>query len=284
MNLAWTVERDSGVSLVRCRVHNESAVPRRVRIESQLDGPVLPPRRAGIPETGWDEAGVTFRLEPDERRALGFAALAEPVEPPVEVVRSSVVDADGAHAKSGSEAIGSESERHDQTAESVEDAIRTLAEHRPPRGAVAAETATDATGTEETGTDATGTDATGTEETEESEPEEKRGCDNSGGTDSRSHDPRAVDSNHDPSRDDPIDEWFTAVSHRIERAERMTDADLSTATDIVESAGGVSEVTALDERVTADSERLREISERASALATRAEAVDTPVEALERLS
>jgi len=269
MNLAWTVERDSGVSLVRCRVHNESAVPRRVRIESQLDGPVLPPRRAGIPETGWDEAGVTFRLEPDERRALGFAALAEPVEPPVEVVRSSVVDADGAHAKSGSEAIGSESERHDQTAESVEDAIRTLAEHRPPRGAVAAETATD---------------ATGTEETEESEPEEKRGCDNSGGTDSRSHDPRAVDSNHDPSRDDPIDEWFTAVSHRIERAERMTDADLSTATDIVESAGGVSEVTALDERVTADSERLREISERASALATRAEAVDTPVEALERLS
>ena len=269
MNLAWTVERDSGVSLVRCRVHNDSAVPRRVRIESRLDGPVLPPRRAGIPETGWDEAGVTFGLEPDERRALGFAALAEPVEPPVEVVRSSVINTDREQAKNGSGAIGSEPEIHNRNAASVEDAIRNLAEHRPPRVAVAVETATD---------------ATGTEEIEQNENEGRRGYDDSERVDSRFHEPRDDDIDHEPSLDDAIDEWFTAVSHRIERAERMADADLSTATEIVELAGGVSEVTALDEHVTADSERLREISERASALATRAEAIDMPVEALERLS
>ncbi|EMA68291.1 DUF7857 domain-containing protein, partial [Halorubrum kocurii] len=68
MDLAWDVEREGGVSLVRCRVRNDDAVPRRVRIESRLDGPVLPPRRDGVPETGWDEAGVTLRLAPEERR------------------------------------------------------------------------------------------------------------------------------------------------------------------------------------------------------------------------
>lgn len=66
MDLAWDVDREGNVSLVRCRVRNDDAVPRRVRIESRLDAPVLPPRRGGIPETGWDESGVTLRLDPGE--------------------------------------------------------------------------------------------------------------------------------------------------------------------------------------------------------------------------
>jgi len=46
MDLAWDVDREGNVSLVRCRVRNDDAVPRRVRIESRLDAPVLPPAGA----------------------------------------------------------------------------------------------------------------------------------------------------------------------------------------------------------------------------------------------
>lgn len=275
MNLAWTVERDADVSLVRCRVHNDSAVPRRVRIESQLEGPVLPPRRAGVPEAGWDETGVTLRLKPDERRALGFAALAPPVDPPVAVVRSPAVDADGCHSGIDSEAVDPDPETCSRSPGSVRDALRDLAEHRPPRAAIAADTDTgDADRREnEAGIRADGSDD---------------------GPGIRGDDCSAADlTNGDPGSDNTdlespsraaIDEWFDAVEHRIGRAERVTDADLSTATDAVESAGGVDELAALDERVESDAERLRDLSDRAASLATRAEATDTPIEALERLS
>mgnify|MGYP005853999715 CR=1 FL=1 len=261
MNFAWAVERDSGVSLVRCRVHNDSAVPRRVRIESQLDGPVLPPRRAGIPESGWDETGVTFRLEPDERRAFGFAAPAEPVEPPVAIVRSPAVDTDGCRSKAGSDQVDVDPETRGRNSERVTDALRDLAEHRPPRAAIAA-------GKTDVGRD----DGNETRETEQRVSE------------STIDDTESAVTDREPPSRDSIDKWLDAVECRIDRAEQMTDADLSTATDVVAAAGGADELAALDERIESDVKRLREISERASSLATRAEATDTPVEALERLS
>lgn len=272
MNLAWTVERDDGVSLVRCRVHNDSAVPRRVRVESRLDGPVLPPRRAGVPEAGWDEAGVTLRLEPDERRAIGFAVPAPPVEPPVTIVRAPSVDADGGRSENDPEAVGSTPEGRSRVSGRVGDALRELAEHRPPRDAVAADVS-GATQSERVA------DGGGVEE-DESDPRV-----GDGGAPASMRDERknvGVDDEALPS--DAIDEWFDAVERRIEWVERATDADLATATDVVESTGGVDGVAALDERVAADSKRLREVSERASSLAARAESVDAPVEAMERLS
>lgn len=266
MNLAWTVERDDDVSLVRCRVHNDSAVPRRVRVESRLDGPVLPPRRAGVPEAGWDETGVTLRLEPDERRALGFAALAAPTEPPVAIVRSPAVDADGRQSGGGSEAIRSAGGTRSRPAERVSDALCDLAEHRPPRAAIAAGSETgDARYDRGARTD----DTPDTEDGAANSITDESGCDDTG---------------HEPPSRDAIDEWFDAVERRIERAERATDADLSTATDVVEAAGGIDAVAALERRVEADADRLREMSERASSLAARTEATDTPVEAMERLS
>lgn len=148
MDLAWDVEREGGVSLVRCRVRNDDAVPRRVRIESRLDGPVLPPRRDGVPETGWDEAGVTLRLAPEERRALGFAVRAPPTEPPVEVAEVTAVEP------------GDEPERS-ETPTAV--ALRRLGDHRPPREAVTggADAADAATGTDGAGSDPDGPASSG---------------------------------------------------------------------------------------------------------------------------
>lgn len=136
MELSWDIERDGDVSLVRCRVRNDDAVPRRVRIESRLDGPVLPPRRDGVPETGWDEAGVTLRLAPEERRALGFAVRAPPTDPPVEVAEVTAVEP------------GDEPERS-ETPTVV--ALRRLGDHRPPGEAVTggADAADAAPGTDE---------------------------------------------------------------------------------------------------------------------------------------
>ena len=59
MELDWSVDHEDGASLVGVRVRNDEAVPRRVRIESRIDGPLLPPRRGGVPESGWDATGVT---------------------------------------------------------------------------------------------------------------------------------------------------------------------------------------------------------------------------------
>ncbi|EMA60220.1 DUF7857 domain-containing protein [Halorubrum lipolyticum] len=296
MNLSWDVDREGGVSLVRCRVRNGGAVPRRVRIESRLDGPVLPPRRGGLPETGWDESGVTLRLGPGERRALGFATRAPPVDPPVEVAEVEAVDPT---EQSGDAGPGG---RADGPASATADALRRLGDSRPPRDAIAS----GATGLgEATGAgEATGLgEATGAGEATGLGEATGAGEADSKGRSSRSdhaagNGADAVDSD-EPASDpdapapppgettgwsDAVGARLDAVEERIDRAERLTDADLATATAAVAEADGVAALSGLDERVAADAKRLSELSERAAALAARAEATDAPVEALERLA
>lgn len=236
MDLSWTVDRAGDASLVRCRLRNGDAVPRRVRIESRFDAPVLPPRRAGVPADGWDADGVTLRIGPEERRGFGFAVPAGPVEPPVEIAETDPVDPD---EPAGGVAGSNDDETDGST---VAAALRDLGDYRPPRAAV------------------DGGRATG---------EEDGDC---GADESKS------------AGFDAVDDWFAAVEARVDRAERLTDADVATATDAVADAGGVDALADLDERVAADAERLRAVSERAAALAERAAATDAPVEALERLA
>ncbi|MFC6890101.1 hypothetical protein [Halorubrum trueperi] len=244
MDLTWTVDREGDASLVRCCVRNDEAVPRRVRIENRLDGPVLPPRRAGVPEPGWDATGVTMQLAPGDRRALGFAVPAPPEEPPVELREATAAEVESAETRSPASA-----------------ALRTLGDHRPPRATVTDEETKRREGTASTdaGVRADEGDADGVDIETDGKPDP--GPSMSG-----------------------IDEWFAAVERRLERAERLTDTDLATATDVVAESGGIDGIDALDERIAADAERLREVSERAAALATRAEATDAPMEALERLA
>ena len=216
MEFAWDVDREGDVSLIRCRVCNDAAVPRRVRIESRLGAPVLPPRRGGVPEDGWDESGVTLRLDPGERRALGFAARASPTDPPVEVAEVEAVDPTADQGTPGA------TEAPDRAASATAAALRRLADHRPPRDAVTDET---------DGTD--GTDRSG-------EPDPRDGEDDSGppvgDTPERPEASEDDDVNPDSDADAPtatsgespgwagaVGERLDAVEARIDRAE-ATDA------------------------------------------------------------
>lgn len=256
MNLSWDIDQEGDVSLVQCRIRNEDAVPRRVRVESRFDAPVLPPRRGGLPAAGWDDSGVTLHLEPDAQRAFGFAVREPPVEPPVEVAEAVPLDPTA------------ETDRSDP-ATAV--ALRKLGDHRPPRAAV------------DGGTDdhvrTTGSDVSDTSHpTERDEPARKRddSMRSSGGFERPSTE---VD-----GWAEAVESQLDAIESRIERAERLTDADVATATDVVADADGIAALSGLDDRIAADAERLRAVSERAADLAARAESTDAPIAALERLA
>ena len=263
MELDWSVDREGDASLVGVRVRNDGAVPRRVRIESRLDGPVLPPRRGGVPESGWDTRGVTAVIDPGDRAAFGFAALADPVDPPVEIAS---VEPVRENADDGRTAAESESDL-------ARAAVRDLESHRPPRRAVAGEDAGDAVN--EAGGDV------GTVDGEEDGVDGGTVDGEEDGDADRSTVPGSPPSAAAP---DDIDAWFAAVEARVERAERLADADLATATAVVEEAGGLDAVEGLDERVAADAERLKAVRDRAAALAERAEESEVPTEALEALA
>lgn len=270
MDLSWTVDRAGDASLVRCRVHNDDAVSRRVRVESRFDAPVLPPRRAGVPEDGWDATGVTLRIGPGERRGFGFAAPSPPVEPPVTVASVEPVESDEP-AREGRVFAGDE-----PAGSTAADALRELGDHRPPRAAVDGGRAADADRTvERTEADDRRDDDRRDDDLAVSAP-----CDSDGGR------RNAGSGAGERGRATPeaVDEWFAAVEARIDRAERLTDADVETATAVVADAGGVDALADLDERVAEDAERLRAVSERAASLAERAAATDVPVGALERLA
>ncbi|ELZ38741.1 DUF7857 domain-containing protein [Halorubrum tebenquichense] len=258
MELDWSVEREGGASLVGFRVRNDGAVPRRVRIESRLDAPVLSPRRGGVAAAGWDAAGVTAVIGPGDEEAFGFAALAERAEPPVEVVDVESADASGT--------VEGAADGEDDSA--VRAALRDLDDHRPPRRAV---DGADESGGEPGDLDR---DAEGVESTDEERSDRSSAA---GDTTPGETGPAEVELAAG-------DALFAAAEARIELAERLTDADLATATEAVEEAGGLDAVEDLDERVAADVERLRAIRDRAAALAERAEASDVPVAALEALA
>ncbi|PHQ38055.1 hypothetical protein DJ69_13725 [Halorubrum persicum] len=262
MDFAWDVDREGDVSLVRCRVRNDDAVPRRVRIESRLDAPVLPPRRGGVAEEGWDEGGVTLRLAPGERRALGFAARAQPADPPVEVAEVTAVDP--VERPGGS----SPTDADDGAASATAAALQRLGDHRPPRDAVA--------GTADGMSKRGGTDDSDPQTGPNSPPDD--------GVESPGSSAAPASPSGEAEWFGAVDAQLEAVEARIDRAERLTDADVATATEVVAEVDGVEELSGLDERVAADATRLRALSERASALAARAEATDAPVEALERLA
>lgn len=282
MELDWSVDGEGDASLVGFRVRNDGAVPRRVRIESRLDGPVLPPRRGGVPEAGWDAAGVTAVIDPGEREAFGFAALAEPTEPPVELASVDPVPSDG---DDGRAATGAD--------DPVRAAVRDLESHRPPRRAVDGTAGSDRGARGEDGSDAGATARGGASDAAVRDGTETGSAGDAGDADPGGAGPTAdgdsersanAESAPEAASAAEVDAWLAAVEARIERAERLTDADLATATAAVEEAGGLDGVDGLDERVAADAERLKAVRDRAAALAERAAESDVPTEALEALA
>ncbi|QAU13402.1 hypothetical protein EKH57_12135 [Halorubrum sp. BOL3-1] len=274
MELDWSVEREGDASLVGFRVRNDGAVPRRVRIESRIDGPVLPPRRGGVTEAGWDATGVTTVIDPGETEAFGYAALADRVEPPVEIVDVESVD-------SGEKSARAAEEGGDSPARA---AVRSLEDHRPPRRAVAGARGVDRDDGP-SGGDAERVGPTDETDSKECEPTDETDTERVEPTDETDADgSTAAEPATSAASRAEIDAWFATVETRIDRAERLTGADLATATTVVEAVGGLDSVEGLDERVAADAECLRAIRDRAAALAERAEATDISTEALEALA
>lgn len=286
MELSWRVERESGVSLVRCRIHNDAAVPCRVRLRNLLDGPVLPPRRRGVPESGWDADGVTLRLEPGERRAVGFACPAPTAEPPVACETEQIADAEA------------------DAEPSAATAIRSLGSYRPPRDAVVTDRLRrpreeSGTGEDDGQVDKRDEDSVDKEDADQIDADDDltNGTDDS--TTENSDEQSEPDFEQPPTPDsaiesrgsvdarpglEPIAAWLDAVERRIERGERLTDADVETATDVVRRTGGVGAVSDLAAGLETDADRLRRLERRVSELAARAERADVPVDALRRLS
>lgn len=113
------------ITLVECRLRNDDSTPKRVRVESRLDGGLWPPRDAGAPARGWDDDGVTLRLPADSTVGVGFAAAAPAAQPPAVVV--DVEPADGGDTTTDGEPSV------EPTADGV---VRSLSDPRPPRDGV----------------------------------------------------------------------------------------------------------------------------------------------------
>jgi hypothetical protein len=63
----------SGVTLVRVELRSTVDTDLRVRVANELDGPVLPPRREGVPAAGWDANGFRGIVPGSGRLGVGYA-------------------------------------------------------------------------------------------------------------------------------------------------------------------------------------------------------------------
>ncbi|WP_440990383.1 DUF7857 domain-containing protein [Haloarchaeobius baliensis] len=84
-------ERRDCVTFVAATVHNDGHTARRVTLEPACR-PVWPPRRQGVPATGWDGDAVTLTVPAGRTAGVGFATPAAPDEPVLTVAAVGVVD------------------------------------------------------------------------------------------------------------------------------------------------------------------------------------------------
>lgn len=270
MDLSWTIDNRDGVTLVACRLRNQSEIGRRVRLENELDGPVLPPRSHGVPLPGWDADGITLRVAPGESAAVGYAVPAPAGDPPASIVSDEPARVDSTPpidvGDRGGETLAS-------TASAATDAVRTLGAYRPP-GEVITTVERPSSGTESPSSLGS------------LDPVLDEAPTNSGpvasSMDAVSREPDTPSAS--PADPVAVDAWLDAVERRVARAERLDGAALPTATEAVAMAGGIDAVQELDEKVDEDAARLQAVARRASALAERAVAVEVPLDPLGRLA
>ncbi|RBI64638.1 hypothetical protein DMJ13_01140 [halophilic archaeon] len=143
VTLRWSTDARTGahgtVTLVELVVENPAETATRVRVGNCLDGPVWPPRREGVPESGWDDGGFESVVAADSSRSLGYASPAAPEDPPVEVVwteRAGTPTDDSGSGPAGGAGLDAAAVAVDAEA-TVAGAIRSLGDPRPPADAVA---------------------------------------------------------------------------------------------------------------------------------------------------
>ena len=254
----------AGTTLVTVTVRNEAAVPRRVRVRNALPGPVLPPRRDGVPERGWDGDGFTGVVPANDERSVGYACpVVSDAEAPVAV--ESLGRADGADAVD---------------ADPEAEAIRTLGRARPPADAVptpdvAARGPADRSADGESSRTKESQTASDERAAAVSRTADRRSV---GSQPSRvGSDPPSDDMVSSPGGADPTDppaaveSWLSAVETRVRRAETLTDATAAEAATVLESTACVAGLPAA---VAADEAALRTVADRARTLADRAGRTD----------
>ncbi|WP_058367039.1 DUF7857 domain-containing protein [Haloparvum sedimenti] len=265
MDLQWTRRREAGVAFVACRLVNDASVPRNARLENRLDGPVLPPRRGGVPEAGWDADGATLAVDAGETRAVGYACPAPTTE------------SDGAPVELASVERADEVDTNDtENGPDPTAAIRTLGDHRPPREACDPQltvNAPHATAPPETASSAA--EAPAIEFDEDSATARSSSA--------QSGEEREDGTTVAPAEPAAVEAWLDAVERRVARAERLDGADVATATEVFAITGGAAAAADLVARVESDADRLTTVAERAHTLAERAAATEPPTDAFDRL-
>ncbi|MFD1598662.1 hypothetical protein [Halobellus rarus] len=232
----------AGVTLVRVELRSTVDADLRVRVANELAGPVLPPRREGVPAAGWDADGFRGVVPASGRLGVGYAC---PVSASEE---RPTADSDPAREPSAAEddpdavSIDLLGPAHGTEAppDAVATTIRSLGRAAPPVDAVPV------------GADAGSFGITAREATDPS-----------------------IDAPDAPDAlPAAIEEWLDAVESRVGRAERLTGASAAEATAVLVDSGGIDALAHLPESVAADESTLRAVRARVSELAERAAATD----------
>lgn len=248
MDLSCGLETRGGLAIVTGRLRNDSGSPKRVRIANALEGPVLPPRRRGVPEPGWDAAGFTCRVAPGSTRAFGYVCAADVSadRPPARI--DSVGETGDDPAEGEFETAGARGDVPGDDAASF--ALRTLGDHRPPRESTAG---------------GSGRASTAARRRDRTPPPTREG-----------HSTERVHGGFEARLD--------RMADGLDRLERLEGGTLEDATRAVSDAGGLSAFRRDLRRLDADVERLRTLRDRMGSLIERRERIDVPVALLERLA
>lgn len=288
MNLDWTTERVGGVVLVAVRLRNDTGLDREVRLRNELDGPVLPPRREGVFEAGWDRAGVTLVVENAATEALGYACPVidsrDDQEPPVRI--ASVREPDSASGHLDAESVAVPAGRE---SDGVARAVRSLGDPRPPRAVLGASRALEYTPSGETAMTTRDVPETGVSETAGTAAD---GADAAAEGEEATEDEEAVETEHDGTRasaaageSPPVAaDWSEAVRHRVAVVESLRGASVAEATAMLDRHGGIEGVEAIVEQLDADAAKLRSTAGAGDALVDRVATAEAPVETLRRLA
>jgi hypothetical protein len=231
--------------LVAVSLCNDTAVTVRVRVENDLDGPILPPRRGGVPTAGWDAEGFTGTVPANARLGIGYACPVGDGGAADRAASNSNPNRDW-DPDPGSEAIslevlGPADGDEPSASDRVDAAVRSLGRATPPADAVPASPTVDPDGS----------------------AADRRS--------SRRYEPGGSGASDVPA---PIAKWLDAVESRVQRAERLTDATADEASAVLDECGGADAVATLPGDHERDLASLRAVGDRIEELTGRAAAAD----------
>lgn len=261
--LDWEQTRRDGVTLVELAVTADTA--ERIRIESQLR-PVWPPRRQGVPATGWDEAGFEGRVDPSTPLVLGYASPATPTDPPATV-----------HTRDAADFPGATNDAPDTEARTAQGIVRALGRSTPARDVIPTPDNPDMAGPEQTDnpTASSGNKPTDSATGEPREP-------STATTPQRSQGRYSGDTGPTP---DSLEPWFAAIEDRLDEAEQLAGVSgADEARGAIDALGGLDAVRGLQADIEQDRDRLDRLGSRQRRLSDRLAAVDIPLATLERVA